>query len=185
METYEKTKYYPKVIFSVFWDTYVSYRQLMKRFLLFGNLKDQKTLVIHVCRNVFYFSNIEYFAVILVFFYVRSSKTLKILVLGNVMLFLHKGFFYTCALVFWYVRSWKTLKRRFWYSFFIYFFFYSYIEYFSSFLVFWLLTCTIALKRYVFCNVVSFSTIGGFTCISAFWYLIMWKTLKIRVFFFW
>ncbi len=66
----------------------------MKRFLLFGNLKDKKTLVIHVCRNVFSFSHIEYFAVILVFFYVRRSKTLKIPVLGNVMLFLHKVFFY-------------------------------------------------------------------------------------------
>ncbi len=95
-------------------------------------------------------------------------------------------FFFTCAVAFWYVRSWKTLKRRFWYSFLFIYFFYSYIEYFSSFLVFWLLTCTIALKRYVFCNVVSFSTIGGFACISAFWYLIMWKTLKIHVFiFFW
>ncbi len=83
-----------KLSFQCFWDTYVSYRQLMKRFLLFGNLKDQKTLVIHVCRNVFSFSHIEYFAVILVFFYVRSSKTLKIPVLGHVMLFLHKVFFF-------------------------------------------------------------------------------------------
>ncbi len=97
----------------------------MKRFLLFGSLKDQKTLVIHVCRNVFSFSHIEYFAVILVFFYVRSSKNLKIPVLGNVMLFLHKVFFYMRFSVL--VRKkLKTLKRRFWYSFLFIFFLFLY-----------------------------------------------------------
>ncbi len=66
----------------------------------------------HVFRNVFTFPQIKYFSWFFTFFYVTSSKTLKIHVYAKVILFLLKGFFaYVSA--FWYVRSLKTLKRLF------------------------------------------------------------------------
>ncbi len=47
--------------------------------LAFWYLRSSKTNIIHVSRNVFFLPHLEYFLWILVFIFVRISKTLKIL----------------------------------------------------------------------------------------------------------
>ncbi len=80
--------------------------------LTFWYLRNLKTLIIHISRNVLSFRKHKVLCMYLSVFIDNMMKTLKIYVFGNFILFLHKRCF-ACVLAFWYVMSSKTLKSKF------------------------------------------------------------------------
>ncbi len=76
------------------------------RFLPCSSCESIKTLIIHLCRNVFFFPNIECFACIFAFFVENKLKNTKDTFFCNVFLFLYIGLF-ASVLGFFYVKHWK------------------------------------------------------------------------------
>ncbi len=81
--------------------------------LAFWYVRNLKTLIIHVSRNVLSFPEHRVLCMYLsVFIGKMIKKILNIHVFGNVIVILHKGSF-ACVLPFRYVRSSKTRKVKF------------------------------------------------------------------------
>ncbi len=80
--------------------------------LVFWYLRNLKTLIIHVSRNVFSFPKHRVLFMYLSVFIGNMIKKTQNTCFGNVILYLHKKCF-ACVLAFWYVISSKTLKGKF------------------------------------------------------------------------